>query len=294
MKKKYLSLISIIKYCTQLFKKKNIYFGHGTYNALTESIYLVYSILNININTNYKKIKKFKINIKKKNKIISLANIRIKKKIPMAYLLKYTWFCNKKFYINRNVLIPRSPISEIINKKFKYIKNNFKPKLILDLCTGSGCIAISCSYILPKSKIHASDISHKALKIAKKNIYIHKKNKIKLIKSNLFKKIKYKYDLIISNPPYINKTDIKYLPKEYSYEPKIALIAKENGINLIQNIIKKSYKYLNKNGYLICEVGHQKKKIIKKNKKINFTWIKTKNNQNNIFYVKKKKLLQFK
>ncbi len=290
-----LFLWNLIKYCSNLFKNKNIYFGHGTYNAYTEAIHLIYSVLKINITNKFNKIKFIKVSNKKKNKIIKLAKLRIKKKIPIAYITKNIWFCNRKFYINYGALIPRSPISEIIKKKFSCIKKKYYPKNILDLCTGSGCIAISCAYIFPQSKIDAIDISKKALKIAKKNILIHKKSKqIKLIKSNLFKKINKKYDLIISNPPYINKKEIKYLPKEYYYEPKLALISKNKGTFLIQQIINKSYKYLNNKGYLICETGHQKKKIIKKNKLIQFNWIKFKNKTHQVFIIKKKKLINFK
>ncbi len=290
-----LFLITLIKYCTKLFDKKKIFFGHGTYNSYTESIHLIYSILNININTKLSKIKYIKINEKKKKKIIYLAKLRIKKRIPIAYLTKKIWFCNKKFYINYGALIPRSPISEIIKKKFRFINKKYYPKKILDLCTGCGCIAILCSYIFPKSKIDATDISNSALNIAKKNILIHKKKKqIKLIKSNLFKKIKEKYNLIISNPPYIDKKEIKYLPKEYLYEPKLALISKNKGTYLIQKIINESYNYLKKKGYLICETGHQKKKIIKQNKSIKFNWIKLKNKKHKIFIIKKKKLTNFK
>ncbi len=290
-----LFLWNLVKYCSNLFKNKNIYFGHGTYNSYTEAIHLIYSILKINITNKFNKTKFIKINNKKRNKIIKLAKLRIKKKIPIAYITKNIWFCNRKFYINYGALIPRSPISEIIKKKFSFIKKKYYPKKILDLCTGSGCIAISCAYIFPKSKIDAIDISKKALKIAKRNILIHKKNnQIKLIKSNLFKKINKKYDLIISNPPYINKKEIKYLPKEYHYEPKIALVSKKKGTFLIQQIINKSYKYLNNKGYLICETGHQKKKIIRKNKLIKFHWIKFKNKTHQVFMIKKKNLFKLK
>ncbi len=290
-----LFLLNLVKYCINLFKKKNIYFGHGTYNAYTEAIHLVYSVLKLNIKNKFHRVKFIQINNRNKKKIIKLAKLRVKKKIPIAYLTKNIWFCNKKFYINYGALIPRSPICEIIKKKFSFIKKKYYPKNILDLCTGSGCIAILCSYIFPKSKIDAIDISKKSIKIAKKNIFIHKKSKeIKLIKSNLFKKINKKYDLIISNPPYIDKKEIKFLPKEYLYEPKIALISKKKGTFLIQEIIKKSYKYLKKKGHLICETGHQKKKIIKKNKLIKFKWIKLKNKKHHVFIVKKKQLTYFK
>ncbi len=279
-------LLSLFNYCRKIFNNKNIYFGHNTYNSFSESIHLIYSILNINIKKKINKIKNIYINKKKIYKIINISKIRIKKRIPIAYLTKNTWFCNKKIYINKNVLIPRSPISEIIKKKFFFIKK--KPKYILDLCTGSGCIAIACSYLYPKAKIHATDICKKALKIANKNIFLHKKNKqIKLIKSDIFKNIKnIKYDLIISNPPYLSKNDIKKLPLEYLYEPKIALITKKNGLYLIQKIINEYNFFLKKNGYLICEVGHQKKKIIKNNKNIKFKWINFKNKNNNVFYIK--------
>ncbi len=284
------SFLSIFKYCLNLFKKNNIYYGHNTYNYLSETIHLIYPILNININKKYNKIKNFYIKKKKLKKIYKLINIRIKKRIPTAYLIKYTWFCNKKIYVNKNVIIPRSPISQIIKKKIPFIKK--KPKYILDLCTGSGCIAIACSYLYPNSKIDAIDISKNALKIAKKNIIFHKmKKKINTIESNLFKKLKKKkYNLIISNPPYLNKKEIKKLPKEYLYEPKISLFSKKNSTYIIQKIINNSGKYLHKNGYLICEVGHQYKKIIKKNKNIKIKWYKFKNKKNKVFYIKKENL----
>ncbi len=186
-------------------------------------------------------------------------------------------------------MIPRSPISELINNKFKIIKK-IKPKNILDLCTGSGCIAILCSYIFPKSKIDATDISSKALYVAKKNITLHKVKNINLIKSNLFNKIKKKYDLIITNPPYINRKDIKYLPKEYKYEPYISLVSSKNGTFLIKQIIKQSKKFLSDNGYLICETGHQKNNIIQKFPNLKFKWIKLKNGTKGIFIINKKKL----
>ncbi len=282
MKNKF--LFKIINKCIKKLKKNKLFYGQGTYNEYSESIHLIYSILNLNI---YKKYNKININIKNIKKIFYLINKRIKYKIPIAYLTKNVWFCKKKFYIDKRAIIPRSPISEIIINKFKFIKKkNYYPKKILDLCTGSGCIAISCSYIFPKSKIDASDISNKALKVAQKNINIHKKKNIKLIKSNLFKNIYQKYDLIISNPPYVNYFDIKYLPKEYLFEPKIGLFTKQKGIYIIQKIIKNYKKYLKKNGILICEIGNQKNKIKKKNKNIKFKWIKINNINNNIFYLK--------
>ncbi len=282
-------LYKIIKKYTKLFNKHNLFYGHSTYNPYTESIHLIYSILKLNI---YKKYYKIKINKNKLNKIKYLAKLRIKYKIPIVYLTKKVWFSKKQFYIDKRSIIPRSHINDNFLNKLKYIikynNNNLK---ILDLCTGSACIAIICSYIFLNSEIDASDICSKTLKVAKKNIYLHNKQKyIKLIQSNLFKNIKKKYNLIITNPPYVNKKEIKFLPKEYLYEPKKSLISKNKGLYLIKKIIENSYKYLEKGGYLICEVGHQKNKIIKYYKKINYKFIKTKNIKNNILIIKRKNL----
>ncbi len=277
MKNKLL-LSNLIKKIYKIFKKNKLFYGHGTYNEYSESILLIYSILKLNINKKYKYIY---INKKINKKIIKYIKIRINKKIPIAYITKNIWYCNKKFYIDKRSIIPRSPIGHIIIKK-KIIKNNINPKKILDLCTGNGSIAIICSYMYPKSKIDASDICKKALKIAKINIKIHKRKNIKLIISNIFKNIRKKYDLIITNPPYISYKEINFLPKEYSYEPKISLFTKNNGLYIINKIINNFKNYLNKKGILICEVGNQKKKIIKKYKNIKFKWL-----ENNVFYIKK-------
>ncbi len=283
MKNKLL-LSNFIKKIYKIFKKNKLFYGHSTYNEYSESIHLIYSVFNLKINKKYKYIN---INKNKIKKIFNYIKIRIKKRIPIAYITKNVWYCNKKFYVDKRTIIPRSPIGNIIIKKIKHIIKNKYPKKILDLCTGSSSIAIICSYIFPKSKIDASDICKNTLKVAKINIKIHKRKNIKLILSNIFNKIKKKYDLIITNPPYISYKEIKYLPKEYSFEPKISLFTHNNGLYLINKIIKNFKNYLNKNGTLICEIGHQKKILIKKYKNIKFKWIKTKNNKNNIFYINK-------
>ncbi len=282
---KEIKLISLIKKNANILKKNYIFYGHGTNNPFMESKYIIYTILQLDINKKYEKIK---INKKQENKIKKTIKKRIKNKIPVPYITKIAYFYNKKFFINRNVIIPRSPLGEIIKKNFKYLKN-FKPKNILDLCTGSGCLAILCSYFFYKAKIEASDISISALKIAKKNIILHKK-KIKLIKSNLFNNIKKKYDLIITNPPYIDIKDFKYLPKEYYYEPKISLISKKKGMFFIEKIIKNAKKYLKNNGLLLCEIGNNKKKIKKLFPKLKIKWINLKYGIKGIFIIKKNNL----
>ncbi len=278
-----------IKYYIKLFKKHKLYYGHGFNTAYTEIIYLIKYILNYKYQRSLKKKIKF-YNKKQFNKLKYLLKLRINKKIPIVYLTKESWFCNKKFYINNQVIIPKSPIGKILKIK---IKNIISPKKILDLCTGNACLAIICSYIYPFSQIDATDISNQALKLAKKNIILHKKEKqIKLIKSNLFNNLtKNKYDLILSNPPYVDPKDLKLLPKEYSYEPIIGLTSNLKGTEIITKILLNANKYLTKNGWLLCEVGYQKKKIEEKFMFLKSFWIKIHSKIENIYFIPKRYLL---
>ncbi len=277
-----------IKYHIHLFKKNKLYYGHGFNTAYTEIIYLIKHILNYKYQKSLQKTIKFN-NKKQFNKLKYLLKLRIHKKIPIVYLTKEIWYCNKKFYINNQVIIPKSPIGKIMKIN---IKNKISPKKILDLGTGNACLAIICSYIYPTSKIDATDISNKALILAKKNILLHKKEKqIKLIKSNLFNNLnKNKYDLIISNPPYVNPKDLKYLPKEYLYEPKLGLLSNLNGTEIITKILLNAHKYLTRNGWLLCEVGYQKEKIEEKFLFLKPFWIHINKKIQNIFFISKKHL----
>lgn len=276
------------------FLKSDIFYGHGTDNAWDEAIYLILSILDLSKNLSKKVLNSY-IDIKKNKIIQKLINKRINKRIPIAYLTNKAWFCGHKFYIDKRVLIPRSPIAEIINNKFSSIIN-YEPYHILDMCTGSGCIAISCSYKFPNAKIDASDFSKKALAVAKKNIFLHKlENKISLIHSNLFSAINKKYDLIITNPPYVYIKDIKKLPKEYLYEPIIGLNGgSDKGLNIVYKIISCAKKYLTNQGILICEVGKNMSFLKKKYNNIPFKWLKLNNGGQGIFALNKYQMINIK
>lgn len=191
----------------------------------------------------------------------------LKKGYPIQYLIGYVNFYGNKILVNKNVLIPRFETELLVEKTLKYIKRlNIKNPVILDLCTGSACIAIALKKELKDATIYASDVSRKALKVAKKNIELNKVE-VKLIKSDLFTKIKdIKFDVIISNPPYVSKDE--KLPKELKYEPKIALFSKNNGFELTIKIIKESNKYLKKKSILSIESNYNIYKKFKSKKYI--------------------------
>ncbi|MGK2897032.1 MAG: 50S ribosomal protein L3 N(5)-glutamine methyltransferase [Candidatus Makana argininalis] len=280
-----------IKWTLSKFNYNNLYYGHGTNNSLDESLNLIMNSLLIPI-ASVKNIYKLNLKLKERTLIIKRVIKRIYERIPVAYLINKSYFCGLEFYIDKRVFIPRSPIAEIIFNKFNKIINK-NPKNILDMCTGSGCIAIACAYVYPEAKIDAVDISLSALSVAKKNIKKHRmKKKINIIYSDLFHNINKKqtYDLIITNPPYVNKKEINNLPLEFSHEPIISLYADIDGLKFIKNILLLSFKFLTKDGILICEIGNNIVNIINIYPKLPFRWLKFKKGGYGVFLLHKKNL----
>ncbi|BAP58330.1 50S ribosomal protein L3 N(5)-glutamine methyltransferase [Candidatus Tachikawaea gelatinosa] len=280
------TLQDMLRWAVSCFESENIYYGHGTDNPWDEAVQLILPTLFLPIDSLAENIKEAKLTWSERKKIIDNIMLRTKKRIPVPYLTNKSWFCNYEFYIDRRVLIPRSPFGEIINNNFKNIVSH-SPKFILDMCTGSGCLAIASAYVFPESQIDAVDISADALAVANININNHFLfHRIKLIHSDLFLHIPIKkYDLIITNPPYVNNEDMRNLPKEYLHEPHIGLLGGNDGLNFINRILFIASDYMNENGILICEVGNNIENLKKKYPNIPFTWIELNNGGKGVFYL---------
>lgn len=291
---KIITIKDILRWTISKFNKSEIFYGHGTDNSWDEAVQIILFSLFLPLNFPLIMYDSY-ISSKEYNIIIRRIFKRIKYRIPAPYLTNKSWFCNLEFYVDNRVFIPRSPIGKLINNNFKNLILN-SPKNILDLCTGSGCLAIIAAYKYPKAEIDAVDINYEVLKVTENNIQIHNMEKrITPICSDLFKNIlPIKYDLIIANPPYVNKKDIKYLPLEFHYEPEISLVSENKGFNLIQRILICSSNFLNKNGILICEVGNNMLSLIKKYPIVPFTWLKISKNCKGVFMLTKKQLLNYK
>ncbi|ARC53174.1 50S ribosomal protein L3 N(5)-glutamine methyltransferase [Candidatus Riesia pediculischaeffi] len=280
----------VLRWMITKLNSSNVCYGQGTDNSFDEAVYILFST--IRLPTDIPEVfLSSRLTTSERKKISEKLSLRMFKRIPSAYLTKKIWFCGHEFFVDKRVFIPRSPISELIDDSFKSIVD-IKPKKILDLCTGSGCIAISCAYAFEESEIDASDISIKALEVARKNVTLHSFSKrINLIQSDLFKDVPSKqYDLIITNPPYVDCKTLKFLPKEYRAEPSISLKACENGLKFIKIILKHAPYFLSEKGVLLCEVGKNIINLINLFPEVDFEIMNLKNKGNGVFCIKKEQL----
>ena len=250
-----MSIDNAIQAIAELFNENNIFFGHGTDNALDEAAELVTFILNINFSSS-DDISKRVITNHQWEEINKLALRRIETRKPLPYLTNQAYFCHEKFYVDERVLIPRSPIAEIIQNHFNPWLEQSKVKTILEIGTGSGCIAIAMAKYFENSLITATDVSRSALEVASINVKNFSFEKqIELIQSDLFENIQGKYNLIVSNPPYVPRIIMNNLPQEYAFEPTKALLAGDNGLDFIARILHDAPLFLEEDGILVIEAG---------------------------------------
>ena len=268
------SLREMIHFGAAEFEAASLYYGHGTDNALDEAANLAFFTLKEAPDYSDERLD---LNLTKEN-IIAINELfqkRIDTRQPAAYLTHEAWFAGLPFYINENVLVPRSPIAELIEEQFQPWVSPEKVTRILDLCTGSGCIAIACALAFPTAEVDAADISKSALDVAEKNKAKHQlENRLNLIESDLFGNLQgRRYDLIVSNPPYVDAEDMANLPDEYQHEPELGLSAGDNGLDLVIPMLRDAKHHLNPEGVLIVEVGNSEEALAEKFPEVPFMWL---------------------
>ena len=264
----------MIRFAATRFNDASLYFGHGTDNAWDEASALVLHCIHLP-HSSYDLILDAHLIAEEKEKIFSLIEKRTHERLPLAYLTHEGWFAGLSFYIDERVLVPRSPIAELIENQFEPWINPANVSQILDLGTGSGCIAIACAKYFSNALVDAADISTDALSVAKINVLRHHlENEVTLYQSDLFHSLKEKkYDLIISNPPYVSAAEMETLPEEYRHEPKLGLTGGQEGIDIVTQILKQAHKYLSPHGILVVEVGNSEHALKEKFPHTPFTWL---------------------
>ncbi len=284
-----------IKFAQDLLGRRKVFFGHGTDNSWDEAVYLV--LFNLDIEqTLTEKILQRNLASKERQSILQMLKKRVEEKIPLAYLTGEAYFAGLKFYVDSRVLIPRSPLGELIGNKFHPWLLTEKVTNILEIGTGSGCIAIGCAKVFKEARVDAVDIDESALQVAHINCLRHRvKSRIRLLQGDLFSKIPagQHYDIIISNPPYVGEEEFNSLPREYYYEPKQALLAGKRGDEFAVAILEQAVNYLKPRGILVIEVGNSASLVAKKYRKLPLLWLEFENGDSEVILVTREQLVEF-
>lgn len=263
-----------IRLAISRFNAAGLYYGHGTDNAWDEAIALILHTLHLPHDINPTLLDAH-LTKEEREKIVHLIDERVKKRIPVPYLTHEAWFAGLPFYVDERVLIPRSPIAELIENHFQPWIDPDKVEHILDLCTGSGCIAIACTKAFQDAHIDASDISPDALAVAKINVLRHSADRqVHLYESDLFSSLpQRKYNIIVSNPPYVSTEEMFTLPSEFKHEPPLGLAAGHQGLDIAVRILREASHYLAADGILIIEVGNSEHALADTYPALPFTWL---------------------
>ncbi len=254
--------------------EESLYFGHGTDNAADDIWSLILGSLSLPFTTETHFYPARLTETEKQHLASQLAK-RILHRIPVPYLIHEAQFCEMSFYVDERVLIPRSPIAELIRQQFSPWVNPDRVSAILDLCTGSGCIAIACCVAFPEAIVDAVDISEDALDVAAINRDNYElEDQLTLIQSDCFDHVpKASYDIIVSNPPYVGCDEMASLPKEYLHEPSIALEAAHDGLAIVEKILYAASEYLSDEGILVVEVGNSEDALVSAYPTVPFVWL---------------------
>ena len=276
----------LIDWTEQQFVRSDLFFGHGADNALDEAAYLVLGALDLPFDVSPDKLK-VKITETQQQRIKRLVDERISSRKPTAYLLNEAWFAGLPFYVDERVLVPRSPIAELVRDRFSpWIKAPDVTR-ILDLGTGSGCIAVACALAFPTAIVDATDISPDALQVALINCERHGLGqRVNLVESDLFSALNdSRYDIIVCNPPYVTDGEMAALPAEYRHEPSLALAAGATGLDVVDNILLNAHEHLTPHGILVVEVGNGRAALETKYPRTPFIWLDFEHGGEGVFVI---------
>jgi ribosomal protein L3 glutamine methyltransferase len=271
--------------------RAGVFFGHGTDNAWDDAAALVWHALRLPDKVTPRTYER-KVNAAGQAKVAALIERRIRDRIPAVYLTGQTWFAGMPFNVDPRVLIPRSPIAELIEQHFVPWIDPARVKDILDIGTGSGCIAIACAAAFPKAKVDGADISPEALEVAATNVRRHKLGRrVRLVKSNHFSELAGRtYDIIVSNPPYVGAREMRSLPPEYRHEPSLALAAGSSGLDSVKVILSEAGRHLRPGGVLVVEVGNTETAVRRAFPKLPFTWLEFERGGGGVFLLSAEQL----
>lgn len=283
----------LIRDAAKRFRKARLAYGHGTLNADDEAAWLTVHALGCPFEELPARLDR-PVAPSALKKALHLFDRRISERIPAAYLTREAWLGEHRFYVDERVIVPRSYIAELLRDRLQpWLSPRRPPQTILDLCTGSGCLAIVAAHTYAKAQVDAVDLSPAALEVAKRNVREHRLGgRVQLLHSDLFGALEgRRYDLILSNPPYVGASAMRALPAEFRHEPEMALAAGRDGLDLVRRILAAAPAHLAPGGWLVMEVGHYRTRVERAFPRLPFIWAETSGGDDCVLILQRESLL---
>jgi ribosomal protein L3 glutamine methyltransferase len=282
-----LTLGELLQQTERRLRRARLHYGHGTDNPRDEAAYLVLRGLGLPFEAPLQR----QVGVDGQKRVESLIRKRIRDRIPVAYLLHEAWLAGVAFYVDRRVIVPRSHIAELLGDRLRpWLRR--PARRVLDLCTGSGCLAILAARAFPRAAVDAADISPAALVVARRNVLKHHlRSRIRLLRSDLFTALEGEhYDVILTNPPYVSAPAMRRLPPEYRHEPRLALAAGRDGLDVVRRIVAAARACLAPEGVLACEVGAARPAVERAYPRLPFAWPAVSNPAGGVFLIRRAQL----
>ncbi len=267
----------VLRYAVSRFTTARVSYGHGSTNAYDEAAYLVLHTLHLPLDT-LDPFLDARLLTSEINTVLHIIERRVELRVPAAYLTNEAWLGDYRFYVDQRVIVPRSYIAELLRDQLSpWVPEASAVTHVLELCTGSGCLAIIAADVFQNAMVDAVDISADALAVARHNVDAYgMQDRVHLIQSDLTEKLgRTRYDVILANPPYVPEASMARLPREYTHEPRIALAGGDDGMDIVRKIIRQARAHLNRGGVLIVEVGHERAAVEAAFPEMNMTWLST-------------------
>jgi len=271
-------------------QRARLRFGHGTHNARDEAVFLALHVLKLPYESLQASFER-RLSGGERASLESLLARRIGQRTPAPYLVHEAWLGDDRFYVDRRVIVPRSFIAELLRAGLEpWLPRQLRNAL--DLCTGSGCLAVLLAKRFPAARIDASDLSSGALAVARRNVARYRLGRrVRLLRSDLFAQLTgRRYDLIVSNPPYVNAASMRRLPPEYRHEPRAALAGGADGLEFVRRILAEAHAHLAPGGLLVCEIGHNRRALEKSFPSLPFLWLETSAGPEHVFLLEREQL----
>ncbi|MDN6318637.1 MAG: 50S ribosomal protein L3 N(5)-glutamine methyltransferase [Marinobacter sp.] len=282
-----------LRYASSQFAASPVFFGHGTDNVWDEAVQLVMRSLHLPLEDNTLFLDARLIR-EERRVVLERIRRRIEERVPLAYLLGEAWFMGMPFHVDERVLVPRSPLGELIDNGFQPWLGDKSVERVLDLCAGSGCIGIGVASVFEDASVDLSDISADALAVADSNIDLHELHgRVRTVQSDVFANISGQYDIIVSNPPYVDAEDMADMPDEFHHEPALGLTAGDDGLDIAHKIIAGAAEHLAPGGLLVVEVGNSWIALDEAYPELPFTWLEFSNGGNGVFAITEQDLRQW-